>query len=98
MTTNTSTSITINNIPSKDYNCPDCERTDSCDGCPRVLINKLNKTNVPQIDTPYLPQTIVWDNIPECCRGCSNHPSNGGSGYCNCTAPYFSNHSPYKIT
>lgn len=26
--------------------------------------------------------------IPECCRNCSNHPSNGGSGICNCTLPY----------
>ena len=24
-------------------------------------------------------------NIPEACRNCSNHPSNGGSGICNCT-------------
>ena len=23
--------------------------------------------------------------IPESCRNCSNHPSNGGSGFCNCT-------------
>lgn len=23
--------------------------------------------------------------IPEPCRGCPNHPSNGGSGICNCT-------------
>lgn len=23
--------------------------------------------------------------IPEGCRGCSNHPSNGGSGICHCT-------------
>lgn len=26
--------------------------------------------------------------VPECCRGCSNHPSNGGSGVCMCTLPY----------
>ena len=24
-------------------------------------------------------------NIPASCRKCSNHPSNGGSGICNCT-------------
>ena len=23
--------------------------------------------------------------VPPACRGCSNHPSNGGSGICNCT-------------
>ncbi len=25
------------------------------------------------------------DYIPEGCKSCSNHPSNGGSGLCNCT-------------
>ena len=25
------------------------------------------------------------DNIPNSCRYCSNHPSNGGSGICHCT-------------
>ena len=28
------------------------------------------------------------DNVPKCCRYCSNHPSNGGSGICNCVLPY----------
>ena len=23
--------------------------------------------------------------IPDVCKSCSNHPSNGGSGICNCT-------------
>lgn len=23
--------------------------------------------------------------IPQACRSCSNHPSNGGSGICHCT-------------
>lgn len=23
--------------------------------------------------------------IPDACKSCSNHPSNGGSGICNCT-------------
>ena len=26
---------------------------------------------------------LSW--IPDACRGCSNHPSNGGSGICHCT-------------
>ena len=33
--------------------------------------------------------TQALNDIPDCCKGCSNHPSNGGSGICNCTAPYF---------
>ena len=27
-------------------------------------------------------------NIPSCCRSCPNHPSNGGTGNCNCALPY----------
>ena len=46
---------------------------------------------IPQINTPYV-QIKDWkpefyttcDNIPEACKNCSNHPSNGGSGNCNC--------------
>lgn len=35
-------------------------------------IEKLNKNN-------------SLNNIPEPCKKCSNHPSNGGSGICQCT-------------
>lgn len=31
----------------------------------------------------FKPDTI-WEGIPEACRYCSNHPSNGGSGICHC--------------
>jgi len=36
--------------------------------------------------------------IPECCKGCSNHPSNGGSGICHCTLPYFESQKSTKPT
>lgn len=50
---------------------------------------------IPQINNPF-QQVIDWkykepefyttsDNIPEACRNCNNHPSNGGSGVCHCT-------------
>lgn len=29
--------------------------------------------------------TTTFTNIPPACRNCPNHPSNGGSGNCNCT-------------
>lgn len=32
------------------------------------------------------PNAEYW--MPECCRNCSNHPSNGGSGVCACTLPW----------
>lgn len=33
---------------------------------------------------PYPYDTKLNTYIPEACRECSNHPSNGGSGNCNC--------------
>ena len=36
-----------------------------------------------------LPEGLTHSDIPNCCKACPNHPSNGGSGICNCTAPYF---------
>ena len=68
----------------KEYNCPDCQRTDSCEGCPRTI--DTFKVTTP----PYFPDSITRENsyIPSCCRNCSNHPSNGGSGICCCSLPY----------
>ena len=44
---------------------------------------------VVQKDYVYKPTapTIYWPNtyIPEACRSCTNHPSNGGTGICHCT-------------
>lgn len=38
---------------------------------------------------PKYSQIIFWkDNyntVPPGCVNCMNHPSNGGSGFCNCT-------------
>ena len=34
---------------------------------------------------PELPNWLSPENIPPACRGCSNHPSNGGTGICFCT-------------
>ena len=33
------------------------------------------------------PMRINYPPIDECCKSCSNHPSNGGTGFCNCTLP-----------
>lgn len=30
----------------------------------------------------------LTEYIPDCCKGCLNHTSNGGSGICNCALPY----------
>ena len=70
----------------KQYNCPDCMVVeDSCDGCQRAASIPSNKIESPITDWFKNGQ---WNYIPSCCRYCSNHPSNGGSGICHCTLPY----------
>lgn len=69
----------------KQYNCPDCQMTNgSCEGCSRTF-STTNTTNI-SITTPINLLDTLNNNyfIPIQCRGCSNHPSNGGSGICNC--------------
>lgn len=34
---------------------------------------------------PYVAMEQALMEIPSACKSCSNHPSNGGSGICNCT-------------
>ena len=82
----------------KQYNCPDCHLfTDSCDGCPRV---KDFSSNIYQEKTydDVLGKYLSWTYVPDCCRTCSNHPSNGGSGICNCTLPYMDKSAPFTPT
>ena len=55
--------------------CPRCGRANApwvsqC-GCQGNVFKKID--------------TWSPSGIPEACRNCSNHPSNGGSGICNCT-------------
>ena len=55
--------------------CPRCGRvnapwTSQCD-CSGSIYKKID--------------TWSPSGIPEACRNCSNHPSNGGSGICFCT-------------
>lgn len=60
----------------KKYNCPDCSiNTDSCDGCPRI--------NSQSVDWSKL-QINSYSNIPDACKHCMTHPSNGGDGICWC--------------
>ena len=46
--------------------------------------HKREKIYQPDSITAFQPDT-VWEGIPEACKHCSNHPSDGGSGICNCT-------------
>lgn len=66
------------------YNCPDCTHTeDTCENCSRYQENY--RTNLSEYN-PWWPYqvTTTFTNIPPACRNCPNHPSNGGSGNCNC--------------
>ncbi len=36
-----------------------------------------------KVQTVYKPYS--WGRVPIACEHCSNHPKNGGSGFCNCT-------------
>ena len=68
----------------KQYNCPDCTHIkDSCENCSRYQM--YHRTNITEINIswPY-DETLTFTNIPPACRNCPNHPSNGGSGNCNC--------------
>ena len=47
--------------------------------------------SAPKVDAPPVvdvPNPLTPDWVPKCCKNCRNHPSNGGSGFCNCTLPY----------
>lgn len=68
----------------KAYNCPDCSiETNSCNGCPRVEKQYTdNKTNV---DVDWSKFNIYSrDTVPDPCKYCATHPSNGGDGICWC--------------
>ena len=50
----------------------------------------------PTVTTPVITMTPCGDNVDPCLN-CSNHPSNGGSGICSCTVPYFTRGTQYHI-
>jgi hypothetical protein len=46
------------------------------------LLDKARKDALKRYN--YIPTISKGMWIPEACRNCSNHPSNGGSGICHC--------------
>lgn len=64
--------------------------------CKKCGAHKITKFDYQPLQTFYDSPTL--DNIPNCCKACSNHPSNGGSGICNCTAPYFEQNHHFTCT
>lgn len=56
----------------------------SCPECHKIVKRSVERTIVNPAKITYSSTTIPIENVPENCRNCSNHPSNGGSGICNC--------------
>ena len=54
----------------------------SCPECHKIVTKTKQRT----IENPCITLTgsDTSQYIPDNCKGCSNHPSNGGSGHCNC--------------
>ena len=57
--------------------------------CKKCGANKIVPSWIDQAPIVKLNAVNTLSNIPNCCKTCLQHPSNGGSGICNCTAPYF---------
>lgn len=55
----------------------------------------LKVDNIDNVDINALKDLLdgsgSFSYIPVCCINCPNHPTNGGSGICNCAAPYITN-------
>jgi hypothetical protein len=66
----------------KDYNCPDCERTDSCFACPRVYPKAPTQTFTEYGKWAYSELGVKPGN--NYCKYCAKHPANGGDGVCHC--------------
>lgn len=79
------------------YWCPNCDallnKYDKyCHNCGKPLnwddIQEDEKLNFNKKDNINIEKIITinpFDSTPEVCRNCPTHPSNGGSGICNCT-------------
>jgi len=55
----------------------------SCPECHKIVVKTKQRINANPTIT--LSGTDSKENVPDNCKNCSNHPSNGGSGNCNCT-------------
>ena len=82
----------------------DCKFRTPCGWCERqnkqctqissitsITVDKLNDVDIHELQKSLQQYNLTYDTdsfIPYPCRTCSNHPSNGGSGICNCVLPY----------
>lgn len=69
--------------------CGTCVKTGKlCPHLPQVIkedeYDSYDVSPLPKVD--WVKDQVF--NIPDCCVNCPNHPTNGGSGVCNCVLPY----------
>ena len=80
-------SMLTSDPPKNRVDCPNCgwfhieEEQDDVVRIP-YTVKKDNVVDMGNDFAIYCNDTMF--KIPEACRGCSNHPSNGGSGVCHC--------------
>ena len=63
------------------------KRNAEIDGVKSIVESVIDEMGLRKVETAVNPSIAYSDgvsNIPAPCRNCSNHPSNGGSGNCNC--------------
>lgn len=78
-----------------DESCAECPYKTRYEYCiaevKRMMKDALELLKAQKVakDTAYNPWKnfiqAVAEETPDPCKNCSNHPSNGGSGICNCT-------------
>ena len=78
--------------PKRNYRCFSCgwcssqEQNDKEEVIRIPWDENMNDRNVHTHEYTPIRDFMIRDyNVPEACRTCLNHPSNGGSGNCNCT-------------
>ena len=49
-----------------------------------MLLKRLRRPPTIQFEYEKFLKLDTISYIPDPCKGCSNHPSNGGSGICHC--------------
>lgn len=50
----------------------------------KATIKKERREDIDSFLESIKPLTEPFENIPEACRYCPTHPSNGGTGFCHC--------------
>lgn len=73
--TSAALTYTYNAIITDSYVC-------SCPECHKIVVKTKQRTD--SITTFTMSGTDTADGISDYCKNCSNLPSNGGSGNCNC--------------